>query len=269
MSVWGIAMFKDEADVIERNLRHHYAEGLDGVIALDNASTDGTRAILDRLAGEFALALGSPWLYVVDDPEVGYYQSSKMTAAAGAARERGATWVVPFDADELWYSPDGRTLAEAILMDQRPDVTIRNAALFDHRCTSLDHRAWDDVDDPFTRMEWRHAQPIPLPKVAVRVDVLRKIEMGNHGAQVASGRAVGGIEVRHFPYRSAEHMVRKARNGARAYAAAPGMPEMYGAHWRSYGRMTDDRLMRLFSEQFWFDDPAARGLVRDPAPVRP
>jgi hypothetical protein len=265
MSVWGVAMVKDEADVIERNLRHHHAEGLAGMIVLDNRSADGTAKIL------FGLAAGDleGWLRVVDDPEPGYYQSSKMTSAARMARTLGATWVVPIDADELWYSPDGRPLAEAILLDQRPDVTIRCAALFDHRATALDHLTYPDVDDPFTRMTWRHPDPIPLPKVAVRTDVLRKIEMGNHGAHVSQGRALGGLEVRHFPYRSAEHMIRKARNGAAAYAAAPQMPEMYGAHWRAYGKLTDEELAAHYHDHFWFADPTGAGLVNDPAPVRP
>ena len=74
MSVWGVTMVKDEADVIERTFGHMRAQGIAGVICLDNASTDGTRLLLDEAAE------GWPGLRVIDDPEVGYYKSAKMTA---------------------------------------------------------------------------------------------------------------------------------------------------------------------------------------------
>ena len=40
-------MVRNEADVIEDNLRFHRAQGVDFFIALDNGSTDGTREILE------------------------------------------------------------------------------------------------------------------------------------------------------------------------------------------------------------------------------
>ncbi len=81
MSVVGVSTVKDEADVVEWTLRH-MADEVDSLVVADNGSRDGTREILAWLADELPLT-------VVDDPEVGYYQSRRITrladeAAAGA-----------------------------------------------------------------------------------------------------------------------------------------------------------------------------------------
>jgi hypothetical protein len=73
----------------------------------------------------------------------------------------------------------------------------------------------------------------------------------------------GELEVRHYPYRSPEQMIRKARNGAAAYAATD-LPETVGQHWRDYGRLTDEQIGEVFRRYFWSADPEADGLVHDP-----
>jgi glycosyltransferase involved in cell wall biosynthesis len=96
VSVAAIAMVRDEADIVGSTVAHMLTQ-VDHVIVADNGSVDGTRDILASLDVE-----------LVDDPERGYYQSRKMTALAAQARAAGHDWVVPFDADEVWYSPFGR-----------------------------------------------------------------------------------------------------------------------------------------------------------------
>jgi Glycosyl transferase family 2 len=269
VSVWGVTMVKDEADVIERTLRHMHAEGLAGVIALDNASADGTRGILDELAGEL-----SGWLRVVDDPEVGYYQSAKMTAAARMAAERGASWIIPFDADEIWTADTDRSLADTILLAAGEDaeLSVQYAHLFDHYPTGYDEGDWDaDTDDPFTRMQWRRPAPLPLPKVAVRASTLRRIDYGNHAAEVSGGHAgIADLRVHHFPWRSPQQALRKVTNGSRAYKATD-LPSTYGLHWRQMGEALDehgpDAIRVWFMTGFYYDHPAESGLVWDPAPM--
>lgn len=255
MAVVGIAMVRDEADVIAGTLRHMAGE-VDRLLVADNGSTDGTREILGELAGELPLT-------VVDDHEVAYYQSVKMTALARqAAEDLDATWVVPFDADELWYAE--QRVADVLSASRRPYAI---ATLHNHLATALD----EPGDDPFRTMVWRQPEPNPLPKVALRWQPGAVIHQGNHGVTLPRiGPALeGALEVRHFPARSAEQFARKGRNGAQAYAATD-LPEHEGAHWRAYGRLHaqggDQLLGDVFREHWWYLSPTDAGLVHDPAP---
>lgn len=252
--VWGIARVKDEADIIGPVVEHMLTQ-VDGLLIADNSSTDGTRDILDEIERD-----SGGRVCVVDDPEVGYFQSRQMTALAAQVAGGGDAWVVPFDADEWWYSPFGR-IAD-VLKDQ-PAACIAGAELYDHVATGE-----DPADpNPVTRIQWRRRDPGKLPKVAVRTRPPVTIHQGNHGAD--HGQRVDGLlVVRHFPYRSVEQFVSKVRNGAAAYAATD-LPEDQGAHWRDYGRLLEsggpDALADVFRAWFWQAHPT-EDLIRDPAP---
>lgn len=244
MTVFAVAMVKDEIDVVAATVGR-MVEQVDRVIVADNGSTDGTREALEALDVD-----------VCDDREVGYFQSRKMTALAMRAYCRGADWIVPFDADEVWIASEGRV---ADVLEQLPDeALICEAAV-------LDHVAVQGEPGPFS--PWRRAEALPLRKVAVRAREDLTIEQGNHGASFEGVphplRATGLLEVRHFPYRSPEQMIRKARNGARAYAATD-LPADVGAHWRGYGELSDDQLREVFETYFSTADPKADGLIFAP-----
>jgi len=246
-----VTMVRDEEDVIFATVAHMLAE-VDAVIVADNLSTDRTREILD------GMARAHPALVVVDDPDPSYRQSAKMTALALRARlELGADWVVPFDADEWWYSPFGR-IAD-VLADVAPQWLVAPAALYDHVATGID----DPLElDPTKRIGWRRELRAPLPKVAARWREDLVIEQGNHGASYR-GRPTTFDEllvVRHFPYRSVEQLVRKVRNGAAAYrAAGDSLPASFGAHWRQWGDLLDQRgeeaIAEIFTTWYWQEDP--------------
>jgi len=256
----GVAMVRDEADVI-RSTVAHMLEEVDAVLVADNLSTDETRAILDDLE---ANAGGRLW--VVDDPEPAYHQSAKMTALALRARLTfGADWVVPFDADEWWYSPFGR-IAD-VLANVAPQWLIVPAPLFDHVATALDD---PDQLDPVRRLGWRRTTRTPLPKVACRWREDLVIQQGNHGATY-TGRGTTFDEllvVRHFPYRSPAQLVRKVRNGAAAYAAGgSSISATFGTHWRQWGRILDEQgeeaIAELFRTWYWRDVPAGPLVLPD------
>lgn len=247
-------MVRDEADIIGSTVAHMLGQ-VDHVIVADNGSSDETRAILHDLGVE-----------VLDDLERGYFQSAKMSRLADYARRQGATWVVPFDADELWWSPFGRL---ADVLAKAGVVEAVRADVFDYVATALDPL---EVD-PVRRIRYRRRAPLELPKVAARAVEGLVVEQGNHGATV-DGRALepmaGLVQVRHYPYRSAAQFVRKARNGAEAYkAAGDALRADYGAHWRQWGELLDaqgdEAVADIFRQWYWSADPAGDGLEYDPA----
>ncbi len=267
--IFAIAMVRDEVDIIQWTVTH-MLEQCDAVIVADNGSVDGTREKLDELAQG-----GN--LIVREDREVGYYQSQKMTALALQAAEMGATWVVPFDADELWLSRDGRPLSR--LLDDLPnDILIARADLWDHVATGLD----EHHPNPIRAMSYRRAHPAPLPKVAVRPLPGLTIAQGNHSASYATrdlpGTVTHLLTIRHYPYRTVEQTIGKVRNGAQAYAATD-LPADQGGHWRGWGRILhhhgEDAIADLYRKWHWRAEPAQPicidgehqpPLVYDPAP---
>lgn len=237
--ICGVTVVKDEADIIGLSLAHMLTQ-VDHIIVADNDSGDGTFEILARVQGE------NPGRVTIKCDHEPHYQSRKITAMA---MESGADWVVPFDADEFW-------LNVAILRDLPDDILIVEAQLFDH------------VANPDSE-GWRRREPSPLPKVAVRPRAGLTIHEGNHGATYAGVHRPArttGLEIRHFPLRSIQQMIRKARNGGAALAATD-LPESVGTHWRGWNQLTDEQLAEVFRTHYWSEEPENDPtLILDPVP---
>jgi hypothetical protein len=94
---------RDEADVLEVNLRVHRALGVDAFAVLDNGSTDGTAEILARWR-EAGLA------HVTTNPDANtdeVFRQWQTRLAKLAASELGADWVINNDGDEFWWPLTG------------------------------------------------------------------------------------------------------------------------------------------------------------------
>lgn len=256
MTVIGISLAKNNIDIIGVGIEHMLTQ-VDHVIVSDNNSTDGARELLTKYP-----------ITILDDPEPGYFQSRKMTALAKVARNMGADWVVPFDSDEIWYSPFG-TIKE-VLGDISPQWLIAPADLYDH-VTSTE----DDPEElnPVKRIGWRRSYKGVLPKVACRWREDLVIEQGNHSARYDGGSTNqnGLLVIRHYPYRSTDQFIRKVRDGVAAYAATD-LPESSGAHWKDYGRILDSMgeagIEQVYNTWFHLDAPETLdGVIYDPAPI--
>ena len=87
---------RDEADIIEDNLRYHRAQGVDFFVIADTGSTDGTVEILEPYERAGIVRLERIGRGIHDMKEGG---EERITRLAG---EMGADWVIHNDADEFW-----------------------------------------------------------------------------------------------------------------------------------------------------------------------
>lgn len=256
MTTIGITMTKNNADIIEIGINHMLTQ-VDHVVALDNGSYDGTRQMLESLP-----------ITVIDAPDPAYNQSKKMTELAKIAGDMGADWIVPFDSDEIWYSPFG-TIKE-VLEEIGLQWLVASADLYDHVTSTEDDSS---EYNPVKKIGWRRNYKSSLPKVACRWRRDLVIEQGNHGASYSGGPTIkeGLLVVRHYPYRSVDQFVRKVRDGVAAYAATD-LPESSGQHWKDYGRILDSMgeagLEQVYNTWFHLDNPTTLdGVIYDPAPI--
>jgi len=247
-----VCLVKDEADVIERTITHMLGQ-VDRVVAVDNGSTDGTREILASLPIE-----------VRDDPDPRHYQARKVTALA---IDTGGKYVVPFDADEIWYSTSREPIATVIRRNARK-TWVFTAELLEHVPTEGMHG-----DHPFDRMRYRRRTVNPLLKVACRVMPFMQFSEGYHSVtyhgQYAATRPFK-LEVRHFPYRSPNQFISKVRNGYNGRKAAADLPEEVSPHLRGFGRMLESGGEEALAEYFWSNiwrEPDDPELIADPCPA--
>lgn len=108
MSVWGVAMVRNEADIIEAFVRHNLTL-LDGLTIVDHRSADATLAIVEALARE-----GLP-LRLLRSDSVAYAQQEVTSAAVRQTfAATAADFVFPLDADEFVKTPSRAHLRRAL-----------------------------------------------------------------------------------------------------------------------------------------------------------
>lgn len=219
--IWGIAMVKNEADIIETTAKHLLAEGVDQLLIADNGSTDGTLEILCNLAQTLPVT-------ILIDNEPAYYQAEKMTWLADQAHQHGATWVVPFDADELWFGLNGN-LAQTL---GRSSSSYMSATLFNQ--FPQENGAW--LTDIVAH---------PNGKVCFKPDGLLSLNMGNHSVAGILMPSEGQIAILHRPWRSFEQFEQKVRQGTKSLELAT-LPAEKGWHWRALNNLSSSKLHEIW-----------------------
>ena len=248
-------LVRDNADVIEANLRYHLARGVDFVLVTDNGSRDGTVEILERYRGR---GIAEIWHENSSD----FDQSGWVTRMARhAATAHGAGWVMNNDADELWWPKEGdlKQVFEAIpaeyglLVVPRTNFVARPA----------------DGRHPFERMTLRELRPREarsglLPKTSHRGVSDIYVGPGCHHAAAPGLDPVpygDPIHVFHYSRRSFAQFEQRIRNAAEIMAGDPEADSNATAAWREGFRHLRDGTLREFYERFVVDDQVARARI--------
>ena len=232
-SAWGICIAKNEADIIDHTVRHFLNQGFDGLIVVDNGSTDGTLDMLRHLAAT------DSHLFVGTDLEPAFFQGRKMSYLAHLAWRAGAEWIVPFDADEQWFAV-GATVPEFL---RATDAEVVECAMFN----VFPARGDDALDLSQARTLRLETRPTGWVKVAFRARPWVWVRNGNHEVR-SHGTRTSGLRLRHFQYRSLEQISRKVGPGRDAVEQAFGRSSGFSTHWRDLDLLPVAALEAAWSE---------------------
>ena len=224
MAIWTVTMVRNEADIIESFVRYH-AGLADRMIIIDNESSDRTPEILSSLRSE-----GLP-IELAYEATAAYKQSDIVTHYTRAAFERGASAVLPLDADEFFHPPPGTPSRESLrdLICRLICDTVVEIEWVTMIPTELDR---NDEPNPLKRITTRRAVQfnkdakvlIPRAVFVERPDLI--VSQGSHRVLVKNGVSMSSRKVTeavliHFPIRGAEHATRKFLVGWLANLARP------------------------------------------------
>jgi hypothetical protein len=159
---------RDEADIIELNLRYHQAQGIDEFIVTDNGSTDGTLEILERWRERGHLRL-------ISEPNADEFRDQGhwwVTRMGRMGAEVGADWVLHADADEFWWPVDGDLRQSFAAVPEGYGAVIGPRTEFVAR---------PDGPGPWwERLTVREARSALRPKVAHRPEPDLRLRRGAH-----------------------------------------------------------------------------------------
>jgi hypothetical protein len=233
----GLTVVRDEKEQIETTIRHLLAHGIDRILVIDHRSMDGTSEILARLARETGRI-------EIERKEDRYYRqelwTNEMLARAAALNP---TWILPFDADEIFVPLTRPTLADE-LRGVRQGVF--RAAIWTH--ASLERRA---------------IKPLPLTKVIFSWQPGCAIDVGAHEVWHHPGPEIfKRIEVRERGYLSWEHF--EAKTKKHLEARRPECPPDRSVQFWSRRNMDCGQLTMEYL-RWW----RQANVVYDPIPLKP
>ena len=198
-------LVRDEADVLDEQIRFHLEHGVDFVVATDHRSVDGSTEILRRYEREGHLHL------IREDAEKREQPAWVTRMARLAATELGADWVINSDADEFWLGRDGPLRELLAAVPRRFGVIL---ALWRHFAPR------PESGRPF--FEQMTVRRLPAAggtspflverKIAHRAVADVVVRRGNHGLEAPTLLPLRDwfpLDVLHFPVRTPAQLERK------------------------------------------------------------
>ncbi|KJV06967.1 glycosyltransferase family 2 protein [Methylocucumis oryzae] len=224
-------LVRNEADVVEGNIRFHLDHGVDFIIATDNGSSDGTTEILQDYVKQGVV-------HLLHEPSRVFQQAAWVNNMGRLALAQfGADAVFHSDADELWY-PNSGSLKHELCLKYDADVLsipIVNMVLAanngrerfpDDVCYEVAQPISKPVQTVMKEVNWRSFLLYRYPNKIIyktrqgHVDVVQ----GNHDILLANHRRnfvkniSQDIEILHFPVRGFEQFQKKIINNGEGLA---------------------------------------------------
>ena len=246
----GISLVRNEEDLVEINLRHHFRQGIERVLIADNGSTDGTARELEKLAR---------WdrrIHWRRTGDIGFQQAQLVTELAQEAMRMGASWLLPFDADEFWWAPGG--LATKITASRADLISVPVVNFIQHRrqlrrdprgvLAAVYRNSAKLGDFRKARFSVEAGEYAYVEAPYQRKNILRalpglQIGPGNHTAKGVGPRRSrrDSFACFHLPLRAKEIFREKAEQSVRLQAA--GLPSWHGWQSHRFARIVREELI--------------------------
>jgi FkbM family methyltransferase len=264
MLLIGVAMVKNESDIIESFIRYN-SRFLDHLFVIDNGSTDATAEILRRLADEW------PGLKWKKEASPGHQQGRIITTAI---RDVCAWLKFDFafclDADEFIVCRDRAQLEREL--GTLPAQTLGLMPWKTYVPTPADD--WS-VIDPLRRIVNRRERELTQNfKAVVPFDVASdadfRVHAGSHRVSIAGGKAAAhknleNVALAHIPLRSIEQMTSKVLLGEWALSAKTSRAPGEGWHWKWLAGKVVEKMPLSLDD---LRDAAAAYAAPGPVPLR-